>query len=167
MPRPVHCRRVAHQPGSARFEPADVAAGPEVVLGLDELEALRLADLEGLYQEQAADEMGISRPTFGRIVASARRKVADALVNRKALRVAGGNVRMTTEREFVCAECAHRWAMPCGTGRPAECPACHAATFHRVHADGTVGCGGRQHGRGKGHGRGRRGNPAAESAVAS
>jgi predicted DNA-binding protein (UPF0251 family) len=60
---------------------------------LDEFEALRLADLEGLYQEQAAVCMGVSRATFGRIVESAHRKVAEALVHGKALRIRGGPVR--------------------------------------------------------------------------
>jgi predicted DNA-binding protein (UPF0251 family) len=58
-----------------------------VVLALDELEALRLADLEGMYQEEAAECMGISRSTFARIVEQARRKVADALVHGRTLRV--------------------------------------------------------------------------------
>ncbi len=61
-------------------------------MALDELEALRLADLQGLYQEQAADQMKISRPTFARVIESARKKVADALINGKALRLEGGPV---------------------------------------------------------------------------
>ncbi len=65
----------------------------QVVMTLDEFEAVRLADLGGLYQEQAAEEMGVSRPTFSRIVESAHRKVADALVHGKALRIEGGPVR--------------------------------------------------------------------------
>lgn len=59
---------------------------------LDEFEALRQADLGGLYQEQAAEQMGVSRPTFSRIIESAHRKVADALVHGKALRIEGGPV---------------------------------------------------------------------------
>ena len=60
---------------------------------LDEFEALRQADLGGLYQEQAAEQMGVSRPTFSRIIESAHRKVADALVHGKALRIEGGPVQ--------------------------------------------------------------------------
>ena len=52
----------------------------EIVLTPDELEALRLADLEGMYQEKAAENMGISRQTFGRIIESAHKKVAEALI---------------------------------------------------------------------------------------
>jgi predicted DNA-binding protein (UPF0251 family) len=61
-----------------------------VTLALDEVEALRLADLNGLYQEQAAAQMRISRPTFSRVIEQARRKVADALIHGKALRIEEG-----------------------------------------------------------------------------
>jgi len=66
----------------------------EIILSLDELEALRLSDLEGLYQDAAARAMDISRQTFGRIIASARKKTANAILNGKALRITGGNVRL-------------------------------------------------------------------------
>lgn len=83
-------------PGATYFKPAGIPLSTldEVVVTLDELEAIRLADLEGLYQEQAAERMKISRPTFSRVVDSARRKIADALVNGKALRVEGGAVTL-------------------------------------------------------------------------
>ncbi|GAB4239744.1 MAG: hypothetical protein Kow00109_14610 [Acidobacteriota bacterium] len=71
-----------------------------VRLGLDELEALRLADLEGYYQEDAARQMGVSRPTFARIIAAARAKVAEALVEGKALAIEGGVVAMREEQEI-------------------------------------------------------------------
>jgi predicted DNA-binding protein (UPF0251 family) len=64
----------------------------QVTLSLDEVEALRLADLQGLYQEQAAKQMKISRPTFARIIEEARRKTAEALIHGKALRLEGGAV---------------------------------------------------------------------------
>jgi predicted DNA-binding protein (UPF0251 family) len=66
----------------------------ELLMTLDEFEALRLADLEGLYQEQAAQQMNISRPTFSRIIDSAHRKIADAIVHGMALRIEGGVVRV-------------------------------------------------------------------------
>jgi predicted DNA-binding protein (UPF0251 family) len=65
----------------------------EVNLTLDELEAVRLADLEGLYQEDAAKKMGISRQTFGNIINSAHKKIADVLLNAKALKIEGGVVK--------------------------------------------------------------------------
>jgi predicted DNA-binding protein (UPF0251 family) len=58
-----------------------------LVLSIDEFEALRLADLEGDYQEAAAEKMKVSRQTFGRILTEAHRKVADALINAKALKI--------------------------------------------------------------------------------
>jgi predicted DNA-binding protein (UPF0251 family) len=80
---------------AALFKPAGGrgCAAELVCMTLDEFEALRLADLEGLYQEQAAVRMGVSRTTFGRIVESGHRKVAEALVHGKALRIQGGPVR--------------------------------------------------------------------------
>lgn len=99
MPRPPCCRRIAHSPRATLFKPAGVPASflDEVVLGVDELEALRLADLEGLYQEEAAARMGISRSTFGRVVEQAHQIVARALVHGLALRIAGGAVRVVRD----------------------------------------------------------------------
>ena len=94
MPRPFAERRVLRSPAAGLYKPAGVPAQDleEVALGLDELEALRLADYEGLYQEAAALRMGVSRQTFGRIVEAARRKTASALVEGKALRIGGGPI---------------------------------------------------------------------------
>jgi len=69
-----------------------------VYLTIDEFEALRLADLEGLYQEAAAKRMKVSRPTFARIASSARKKLADALVNIKAIRIEGGCCKIRKEK---------------------------------------------------------------------
>jgi predicted DNA-binding protein (UPF0251 family) len=94
--RPPCCRRILSSPAVALFAPAPAAGQPvgEVVIALDEFEAIRLADLEGLYQEAAATRMRISRATFGRIVESGRRKIAEALVHGKVLRIEGGPVAM-------------------------------------------------------------------------
>ena len=94
MPRPRQCRRVAMPPQSNYYKPRGVPLSvlEQVTLTVDELEALRLTDLEGLYQADAAERMGVSRQTLGRILESAHRKVADALVNAKALRIEGGDV---------------------------------------------------------------------------
>jgi len=71
------------------FKPCGIKASAlkKVILFEDEMEAIRLADFEGLYQEECADKMNISRTTFSRVVANARRKVADALLNNKILEV--------------------------------------------------------------------------------
>ena len=71
------------------FKPCGIrkATLEHVILDEDEMEAIRLADHEGLYQQECADKMGISRTTFSRLVASARAKIADALLHTKALRI--------------------------------------------------------------------------------
>ncbi len=116
--RPPCCRRISGAPTSSVFKPAGVPARmlDEVVVTLDELESIRLADFEGLYQEQAAELMGVSRPTFGRIVEAARRKVADALVHGKLLRIAGGPIAEASCRRGVAQDLAtpcrgRRWRM--------------------------------------------------------
>jgi len=74
----------------------------EVVLSLDELEAIRLADLDGLYQEEAAGQLGVSRQTFGNILKAAHAKVADCLVNAKKLKIEGGAVECVGRRRRTC-----------------------------------------------------------------
>lgn len=109
MPRPCKCRRVCAGPRASYFKPSGIPVSEleEVVLTIDEYEAVRLADLEGKYQEEAAAEMSVSRQTFGNIVASARKKLADALTNVKALRIEGGSVMITRGRRR-CGGKMHR-----------------------------------------------------------
>lgn len=94
MPRPKKMRWIQNAPDITYFKPHGVPMRmlSLVVLEIDELEALRLADLHSMNQEEAAKEMNVSRATFGRIVARARGKVADALVNGKAIQIEGGPV---------------------------------------------------------------------------
>ena len=126
MVRPCCRRRIGMRPQANCFMPAQVAVEPgySLILTLDQLEALRLADLMGLYHEEAAEEMGISRATFGRIVEEARRKIADALVNGKALLIEGGNTEMKEEKERPqidgtgpVGEGKGRGLGPCGRGQ--------------------------------------------------
>jgi uncharacterized protein len=100
VPRPPCRRRVEGSPVAVLFKPAGIPAREleEVVITLDELEAIRLADVERLYQEAAAARMAVSRPTFGRILDEARRKLAGALVQGKAIRIEGGPVQMAGGR---------------------------------------------------------------------
>lgn len=125
MPRPLKCRRVDHTPETTYFKPAGVPVSElEVVsLSYDELEAVRLADHEGLYQEEAALKMEVSRQTFGNIVASARKKIADALSNGKALRIEGGIVHLS-DRELVCGNCGHTWTGNLCPNHQIKCPKC-------------------------------------------
>ncbi|HBH87923.1 MAG TPA: hypothetical protein DDY17_10050 [Syntrophaceae bacterium] len=134
MARPRNCRRVACLPESRYFKPRGIplSALEEINLTIDEFEAIRLADLEGLYQEQAAERMNISRQTFGRIIGSAHRKLAEVLVEGKALKIEGGNFEVDEVRKFTCYDCQHSWELPNGTGRPGNCPSCRSVTIHRA-----------------------------------
>ena len=100
MPRPCKCRHISGEPEASYFKPRGIPCSSliEVVLTLDELEALKLADLNGEYQEEAAKKMNVSRQTFGNIIEKARKKLADAVVNGKALKIEGG----------VCSFAGHR-----------------------------------------------------------
>ena len=137
MARPRQCRRVGSIPQSNYFKPRGIplAALEEVVLTVDEFEAIRLADLEGFYQDQAAERMKVSRQTFGRIIESARKKVAEALVKGKALKIEGGDFEMASMRKFSCYDCQHSWDLPYGTGRPGNCPCCKSGNIHRAQAE--------------------------------
>ena len=88
MPRRVR-RRIRGNFNHVCFKPCGIPnhALEIVQLSKDEMEAIRLADLQGLYQENAANKMEISRPTFGRILSSARAKIADALINGKSIEI--------------------------------------------------------------------------------
>jgi uncharacterized protein len=109
--RPPCRRRIAGKPVACLFEPVGVRAGEleEVTMTLDEFEAIRLADVEGLYHEQAAGRMKVSRPTFSRIVYSAYRKVANALVHGKALRIEGGAIYAEGQCAARRPGCGHQW----------------------------------------------------------
>lgn len=136
MPRPISERRLGAPIASRVMKPEGTPARllKEVVVGFDEAEALRLADLEGLYQEAAARSMGVSRQTFGRIVEVARHKVADAILNGKALRIEGGEITIREQGEIIM-----KIAVPSRDGIVDEHFG-HCKEFHifRVEADGLV-----------------------------
>ena len=95
MPRPCKRRRVCGHPSCGRFGPAEQTHGqPEVLMGLDEFETIRLIDLEGLTQEQCAAQMNVARTTVQAIYGTARRKLAQCLVNGRALVIEGGDYEL-------------------------------------------------------------------------
>jgi len=128
MSRPRKPCCVACHPGAAYFKPRGIPLRDleEVILPLDGFEALRLADFEGLSQEEGAERMGVSRATFGRIVEAARKAVADVLLHGKALRVEGGEI-VKAQRTFRCSDCGHSWSVAFGADPPEVCPQCKSA----------------------------------------
>lgn len=103
MPRPRKCRKICHYPQTLHFLPAEGAEGKEpIILTLDEYEAVRLIDKEGMSQEQCGELMNIARTTVQLIYTSARKKLADALVDGLPLTIAGGDYQLCDGRKALC-----------------------------------------------------------------
>ena len=126
MPRPERNRTVHEPPLFSAFKPIGVRADSleQILLTLDEFEAFRLADLLGLMHEEAAEEMGISRPTFTRLIEKGRKKIADFIINGKFLSIGGGNIHFRNNI-ICCKSCGHMFKMNF-TNVIAECPSCHS-----------------------------------------
>jgi predicted DNA-binding protein (UPF0251 family) len=90
MPRPKKTRFVSAYPAIAAFVPTGVTVTGEIFMSVEELESIRLSDFEHLDQETAANLMKVSRHTYGRILASARSILAEAVITGKALKIEGG-----------------------------------------------------------------------------
>jgi len=137
--RPRICRRVNCEPDFNYFKPRGVplARLEHVNLAVEEFEAIRLNDFQGLEQTVAAEKMQISQPTFHRTLESARKKVADALVNGKAIKIEGGNYSAAPSRQFSCEDCGFEWEENRGTGRSSNCPRCSSTLFQRTKITGT------------------------------
>ena len=115
MARPKKCRRVCRTPVIRSFAP-DRSAGEQVVLTLDEMECIRLLDWEKLTQEQCASQMLVTRTTVTAIYDSARRKLADALVNGKLLQISGGEVHICEHSHDCCGRCGAEECAQCSRG---------------------------------------------------
>lgn len=108
MPRPPKCRKVCRFPGTLEFAPTQDAQGKEpVILNVDEYETIRLIDKEGLSQEGCSERMQIARTTVQKIYDTARKKLADALVDGRPLRIEGGSYRLCDGQDLSCgvADC--------------------------------------------------------------
>lgn len=110
MARPTKWRKIEYVPTIPFFVPSEkeMTELPENILKLEELEAIRLKDLEGLEQEACAEKMEVSRATFQRILLSAREKVADSLIHGKVIRIEGGNFTRNI-CPVVCKKCGKEW----------------------------------------------------------
>lgn len=128
MSRPVRMRRVGQIPVLRAFRPSGIPVQQleELFLSVEEAEALRLKDLEGFEQEECARQMYVSRPTFHRILECGRRKVADALINGKGIRIFGGNYGLP-QSPYRCNNDGHVWNVPFQAlvdRRALHCPIC-------------------------------------------
>jgi predicted DNA-binding protein (UPF0251 family) len=125
MGRPKKCRWVEVEPGVTFFKPRGIPLRglEQTVITVDELEAMRLADFLELTQEEVAQKMKVSRPTVTRMLARARRAVAEALVHGKAIRIEGGDYQLGREK-VQCAGCG-QWEPPLEGGpTPEFCANC-------------------------------------------
>lgn len=141
MARPTKWRRIEHVPVIPYFVPSeeDVDEIPENTLLLEELEAIRLKDLEGLDQSECAERMGVSRPTFQRILLAAREKVADSLVNGKMIRIEGGYFTLNI-CPAKCLDCNHEWTERYENAKAIlngdyKCPVCGSSNVVCVQRD--------------------------------
>ena len=146
MARPTKWRRIENIPLIPYFIPSekDLNGGPKNVLKLEELEAIRLKDLEGLEQEECAQKMEVSRPTFQRILILAREKIADSLINGKSIHVEGGN--FTRNICLVkCLDCGKEWTESYENLEPMKdgvlCPACGSNNVTCARNCKGMGCG--------------------------
>lgn len=96
MARPKLCRRIRFNPEVTYFKPRGIPMRhlQEEIITLEEFEAIRLKDLEGFEQSECAKKMEISQPTFHRLILGTRKKIADALINGKAIKVEGGDYNL-------------------------------------------------------------------------
>jgi len=134
-------RKVSAIPQVTYFKPAGIRLTDleEIKLLVEEAEAIRLKDLDGLEQEECAGKMNVSRTTFSRILDSARQKVADALLNGKAVRIEGGNFEMAA-RSFRCVA-GHEWEVPFESlinSPPDVCPECNSPSIMPIFPVGMV-----------------------------
>ena len=156
MVRKRCCGIVEMEPCSRKFSPVPSSEAPRMEVGMEELEALRLKDMEGKEQAECAALMGLSRPTFQRVLYSARAKIARALVEGREICIKGGNYRMRN-RMFLCLDCGGQWEVePCTAGGKhgyeIPCPQCGSMKKARIEEDGKQpACGGGHH---HGHGGG-------------
>ncbi|MCC8140151.1 MAG: DUF134 domain-containing protein [Lachnospiraceae bacterium] len=103
MPRPTKCRMICRFPQTLEFIPAKDGDEKEpVILTVDEYETIRLIDREGLSQEQCSQRMQVARTTAQKIYDSARKKLADVLVDGRPLKIEGGEYRLCNGRNQFC-----------------------------------------------------------------
>lgn len=132
MPRPKNERIVHEPPLFTDFKPAGIPGRSlkQVLLSLDEYEAVRLADLEGLSHEEASVEMGVSRSTFSRLVEKSRNKIAEFIFQGKWLTIDGGNIHFSNNI-IQCVDCGHTFKTNIDV-LVNQCPECQSSNLINV-----------------------------------
>ena len=145
--RPKKTRYINFQPRTTYFKPQGIPlfSLEENILTVDELEAVRLKNYKGFGQIECAKKMKVSQSTFQRILSSANQKIADALINGKAIRINGGVIKINKKnllitknknmRKFKCEKCKHEWEEEFGIGKRGtdmSCPKCGSREIHRI-----------------------------------
>ncbi len=117
-----------YPPAAGYFKPQGIPMYQldKITVSLDEYEALRLADYEELRHSEAAERMNISRPTFTRLLNSAHVKIANAIVNGKAIQIEGGSYILKNNR-YRCKSCGNQWVMEIKHLAPGKCPSCESS----------------------------------------
>ncbi|HCC07239.1 MAG TPA: hypothetical protein DEP72_03605 [Clostridiales bacterium] len=140
MPRRMRCRNVEKLPEYQNFGPInrEYSVMEEILLNIDELEAMRLKDIENLDQERCAERMGVSRQTFQIIIASARQKVTSALLNGNTLNITGGHYKLKN-CIFKCNSCDDVYDVKYIEDR-SKCTKCESENVTCISREGCVGC---------------------------
>jgi uncharacterized protein len=133
MARPKTARKMVSPPKFKGFKPYGYYAKEEEPLTMlfEEYEAIRLCDYELLHQAEAAEFMGISRPTLTRIYESARRKVAKAFAEARAIAIEGGKVFFDNEW-FRCKNCGAHFNNPGSKKKLKNCPVCSSGSILKI-----------------------------------
>ncbi|AUB60464.1 hypothetical protein DSECCO2_178350 [anaerobic digester metagenome] len=125
MARPRRFRRISEEPQIRCFKPEreDLESIEPIEILIDEFEAIRLRDYHDIQQKRSAEIMGVSQPTFHRILSSARKKIANALINGNSIIIAGKDQLF----RYKCNDCKFQWQNPRKEYK--NCPDCRSANI--------------------------------------
>jgi len=153
MPRKRCCGQIEEYPICREFVSSHPGQQEAMKLAMEEMEAVRLKDMNGFDQEECARQMGLTRPTFQRVLISAHRKIATALVEARSIEIEGGYYKMKN-RVFECTECKEVWEVaPCSEGGKhgyeIACPKCGSMKKSKLEDGDKHACGGESHSHGE------------------
>lgn len=137
MPIETKIKKIYSFPPYSQYKPPRIPMNKlqQIIISLEEFEALKLVDYENQPQRKAALSMDVSQATLNRLLKSARNKIAKGLVNGYALILEGGK-NVLPCRIFKCGSCSHQWS-PEEQGFPKKCPICGSEEVSRIHNEDT------------------------------